>query len=159
MKRSAHNATRDPEPSRPMLGEHEITIASLQREALTQIFKRDLHREALKPLALGRLGQPISTRPRASRPPPAGRPRWAGYAGARGHGNVTASRLAAGGVLSAFGAPLPKSASDRIVARARVPQRSGTNAETRPLNVELHHLFAKLRVRTARWRVDRRPRD
>jgi hypothetical protein len=36
-----------------VLGEHEITVASLQREGLTQIFKRDLHREALKPLALG----------------------------------------------------------------------------------------------------------
>jgi hypothetical protein len=46
---------------------------------------------------------------------------------------ITASRLTAADLRSAIPGPLPKSASDRIVARARFPQCSGTNAETRPM--------------------------
>jgi len=53
----------------------------------------------------------------------------------RTHGNATALRLAAASLRSAIPAPLPKSASDWIVACARFPQRSGTNAETRPMIV------------------------
>ena len=55
----------------------------------------------------------------------------------RTHGNATALGLAAADLRSALPRPLPKSASDRIEARARFPQCSGTNAETRPMIVSL----------------------
>ena len=53
----------------------------------------------------------------------------------RTDGNATALGLAAADLRSALPPPLPKSASDRIDARARFPQCSGTNAETRPMIV------------------------
>ena len=61
-----------------MLGEHQITVARLEREALAQILERDLGREALESLALRSARPARRTRPPVSRPPPAGRPRWAG---------------------------------------------------------------------------------
>lgn len=48
-------------------------------------------------------------------------------------GKVMASRPVAAGLRSAFPAPLPKSASDRVDAHARFPQCAGANAETRPV--------------------------
>ena len=51
------------------------------------------------------------------------------------HGKVTASCRAAAGLRSALPAPLPKSASDRMHARGRFPQCSGTNATTPPMIV------------------------
>jgi hypothetical protein len=53
----------------------------------------------------------------------------------RTHGNATVLGLRAADPRSALPAPLPKSASDRIDARARFPQCSGTNAETRHMIV------------------------
>ena len=53
--------------------------------------------------------------------------------GSQTDGKATAIRLTAPVLWSAIPRPLSQSPSDRIGAEASFPQRSGTNAETRPL--------------------------
>jgi len=52
MNRSAHSATATPSLA-GTLGEHQIPVRGPQREAVTEILERDIHREPLEPLTLG----------------------------------------------------------------------------------------------------------
>jgi hypothetical protein len=69
------------------------------------------------------------------------------------NGKVPASRRAAASLRPALPAPLPKSASDWMHARGRLPQRSGTNAPTPPMikSPRLPKSGLVVPSRTARW--------